>query len=102
LIYNRLLLGFDPMVILKVTLFFKEYKRDTNEASRITHLVLLIKHNKEVFGSLAGLGLLLFRVVGPRHFSKKKKKKKKKKVVRAMGQLLTIVLSLKRFKLGVI
>jgi hypothetical protein len=78
LIYNRLLLGFDPMVILKVTLFFKEYKRDTNEASRITHLVLLIKHNKEVFGSLAGLGLLLFRVVGPRHFSKKKKKKKKK------------------------
>jgi hypothetical protein len=91
------------MVILKVTLFFKEYKRDTNEASRITHLVLLIKHNKEVFGSLAGLGLLLFRVVGPRHFSKKKKKKKKKKkVVRPIGQLLTIVLSLKRFKLGVI
>jgi hypothetical protein len=89
------------MVILKVTLFFKEYKRDTNEASRITHLVLLIKHNKEVFGSLAGLGLLLFRVVGPRHFSKKKKKKKKK-VVRPIGQLLTIVLSLKRFKLGVI
>ncbi len=73
MIRNIILLGFDQMVILKVISFFKGHKRDTNEASRITHLVLLIKQNKEVFGSLVGFGLLLFRVVGPR------------------GQLLTIV-----------
>jgi hypothetical protein len=52
------------MVILKVISFFKGHKRDTNEASRITHLVLLIKQNKEVFGRLVGFGLWLFRVVG--------------------------------------
>jgi len=72
-------LGFDPMVILKVTLFFKEYKRDTNEASRITHLVLLIKHNKEVFGSLAGAWPLFFFISWANTLKKKKKKKKKKK-----------------------
>jgi len=61
------------MSILKATSFFNGHKKDTKEASKISHLVLLIKQNKEVFGSLVGFGLLLFRVVGPR------------------GQLLTIV-----------